>query len=471
MGGDTRRERFGALLEKNSLLLHVCLGYALCRSCSELAVVLPAFPTAPEELGKLVGLAFSLIAAYRLNPSRNRATLNAAPSCLMLASSVALALPYALAPEGEGPVPGALAAASFFVGFGTTAMMMQWLECCGLLPIKKIVVAVSAAYVLNSLLVFAVGTAGAPVLVFAALTAFSVANAALRHGCMRREQTLEGLARHPRTVALPLSRTVPLDVVLWLVFIGLAFSVVESEIDGSVIGTTIDNAGRAVPCVVVLLCYFLLADRFDMRYLYATTLPLLIAGLALCNHGDTSPLISQLFFCMGAAISRLVAYFIVCTRAYQHRASSFFGCAVVMFLNVLSHNAGAVFAQTAFFAAHRDTVVAVAIVATATVVVFLLIREMDWFAQTGETQHPVGPASNAEVVEVLARRVVDKPLTPRERTVLAHMVAGETNAEISDSLFISRGAVRSHTSRIYEKLGVHSRQELEGAVEEIEREG
>lgn len=469
MGADTKREWLGALLEKNSLLLHVCLGYALCRACSELAVALPEFPTAYEELGKLIGLVVSLVVAYCLNSGRNHAVLNVAPQCLMLASSIALAILYALVPDGAGLLPAVLGVASFFMGFGTTAMMMQWLECCGLLSIKKIVVTVSAAYVLNSLLVFAVRVFGTSGLVPVGLVMFSAANVALRFCCMRGGQALEELVRCPRTIGLSVSRIVPLDVVLWSVLIGLAFSVVESEIDGSVIGTMVDNVGRAVPCLIVLLFYFLFADRFDMRYLYGTTLPFLIAGLALCNQSDTSPLTSQLFFCMGAAISRLVAYFIACARAHQHWTSSFFGCAVVMFLNVLSHNVGAVFAQTAFFNAHRDMFVTVAIVATATVVVFLLIREMDWFAQAGETQDFVDSDHTDDVVEVLARRVIDRPLTPRERTVLAHMVAGETNIEISDSLFISRGAVRSHTSRIYEKLGIHSRQELERAVEEINR--
>ena len=57
-----------------------------------------------------------------------------------------------------------------------------------------------------------------------------------------------------------------------------------------------------------------------------------------------------------------------------------------------------------------------------------------------------------------------KGLSPREIDVFILLVAGSTTAQISDALFISTGAVRSHTSRIYDKFGVHTRQELETAI-------
>jgi pimeloyl-ACP methyl ester carboxylesterase len=48
-------------------------------------------------------------------------------------------------------------------------------------------------------------------------------------------------------------------------------------------------------------------------------------------------------------------------------------------------------------------------------------------------------------------------LTPREREIVAGLVAGRTNAEIAASLFISDKTVRNALTRIFEKLGVHSR--------------
>jgi DNA-binding NarL/FixJ family response regulator len=56
----------------------------------------------------------------------------------------------------------------------------------------------------------------------------------------------------------------------------------------------------------------------------------------------------------------------------------------------------------------------------------------------------------------------DRPedaLTPRELEVLHLVVAGLTNPEIGDRLFISRGTARTHVSNILTKLGAHTRTE------------
>jgi len=48
-------------------------------------------------------------------------------------------------------------------------------------------------------------------------------------------------------------------------------------------------------------------------------------------------------------------------------------------------------------------------------------------------------------------------LSPREREVLVHMAAGETNSQIGSNLFISEKTVRNHITHVFEKLGVKSR--------------
>jgi len=48
-------------------------------------------------------------------------------------------------------------------------------------------------------------------------------------------------------------------------------------------------------------------------------------------------------------------------------------------------------------------------------------------------------------------------LSPRERDILDRIAKGHTNLEIGRQLFISEKTVRNHVTRIFEKLGVHSR--------------
>jgi DNA-binding CsgD family transcriptional regulator len=54
---------------------------------------------------------------------------------------------------------------------------------------------------------------------------------------------------------------------------------------------------------------------------------------------------------------------------------------------------------------------------------------------------------------------VDGGLTPREREVLQLVVAGHSNPEIADALFLSRRTVTTHLTRIFAKLGVAGRAE------------
>ena len=57
-------------------------------------------------------------------------------------------------------------------------------------------------------------------------------------------------------------------------------------------------------------------------------------------------------------------------------------------------------------------------------------------------------------------------LSARETTVFRLLVMGKSATEISEELFISNGAVRAHSSRIYDKFGVHSRKDFDALFSE-----
>jgi len=58
-----------------------------------------------------------------------------------------------------------------------------------------------------------------------------------------------------------------------------------------------------------------------------------------------------------------------------------------------------------------------------------------------------------------ARPVVIDELTAREQAVLGLLPTGLSAREIGDELGISRDTVKTHTKRIYQKLGVSSRRD------------
>jgi two-component system nitrate/nitrite response regulator NarL len=67
-------------------------------------------------------------------------------------------------------------------------------------------------------------------------------------------------------------------------------------------------------------------------------------------------------------------------------------------------------------------------------------------------------------------------LTPRERQIVAEVVAGKTNKEIAQELCVSLQTIKHHLTNIFDKVGVHNRLELalfsihnsSGGVQKIE---
>ena len=64
--------------------------------------------------------------------------------------------------------------------------------------------------------------------------------------------------------------------------------------------------------------------------------------------------------------------------------------------------------------------------------------------------------------EIRRRRelAVSSLLSPREREVALTVARGVTNREASQTLFLSTKTIEMYLTRVYRKLGIHSRYEL-----------
>lgn len=81
-----------------------------------------------------------------------------------------------------------------------------------------------------------------------------------------------------------------------------------------------------------------------------------------------------------------------------------------------------------------------------------------------------GDADGARVIDKVALQAVSLQdrigLSARETEVLTDFARGRSAAVIADRLFVSRNTVKTHLRRIYEKAGIHSRQELLDLLEQ-----
>lgn len=81
-----------------------------------------------------------------------------------------------------------------------------------------------------------------------------------------------------------------------------------------------------------------------------------------------------------------------------------------------------------------------------------------------DTQESVGLTLDQSCEELASRT----GLTEREKEVVMHIVRGRDRQAIAEKLFISEGTVKVHMRNIYQKLDIHSKQELIKLVEDIE---
>jgi DNA-binding NarL/FixJ family response regulator len=72
------------------------------------------------------------------------------------------------------------------------------------------------------------------------------------------------------------------------------------------------------------------------------------------------------------------------------------------------------------------------------------------------------------VTEAVRAAIAPRPLSPRERQILAIVIMGLTNAEIAQRLHIEESTVKSHLASIFDKLGVRSRAEAAELVTDPE---
>jgi NarL family two-component system response regulator LiaR len=73
-----------------------------------------------------------------------------------------------------------------------------------------------------------------------------------------------------------------------------------------------------------------------------------------------------------------------------------------------------------------------------------------------EVQVPV-PAPSGEEFVADQRKREDLGITPRELEILELMAAGMSNREIAERLFVSENTVKTHSSRVFDKLGAKRR--------------
>lgn len=246
---------------------------------------------------------------------------------------------------------------------------------------------------------------------------------------------------------------------------GFTLNAVSDGSEWSVVGSALLSSA------IVVLCFVLDRLLTDSRILFVSAALLLMAALllslisvspALAITSDASSQLCNLFFfCMVRrwlhAENEIALSFstIVWGKAFSSWGI-FLGIALDYAVSQNLVMAQVVFASVAFlFVA----------------ITLFLLGVFDFSGEKREAKDdPVKeaePSSSAnQTGPQLTSLVSSYSLTKREEEILALVISGQSNVQIQERLFISKNTVKFHLKNLYQKMGVHSREELASLFEE-----
>lgn len=356
------------------------------------------------------------------------------------------------------PVPTFIVLGEILVAAGFTTLFVVWLELYGCIEPTKIALAYAASFVVCSIVWETLQQFSAPsAATIVCLVPFaSIALLIAGFRTIPATHVPKSDARQPSL--RPLWR-----LIAWVAALSFAFGIADS-VTSSIIQAP-SYFGRLLPNLIILIGVMFFKSIFDLGVIYRITLPLVIVGFLNLLLATDNLDIAQFFLSAGSESFLALAFVIACSSAYRRRFSAAYICAIVFATHALFIRIG----QSAGSAVHYVNLfdqgleyAAIAVLGTlifsASIVVF---REKDFYLQWGAAgTSPKAATEESRLRDSIARFSSINKLSAREEGIALLMAQGKTNQEIASELFIAPGTVRTHVSRIYAKLDVHSREEF-----------
>lgn len=231
------------------------------------------------------------------------------------------------------------------------------------------------------------------------------------------------------------------------------------------------SCGRLLANILVcavLLVALIRFDRFDVSALYRVVVPVTVLGLLILSAipASLSP-VAVVCVSMGYSIFDACTWIILlqtaCARgrdlvktACLYTATTFLGMTLA---NGMLMALGAT--QAVDLSQNTPSILlAVLVLAVSTMLVLPPRKHVE--AQSPQSDAPglSEAGAGAATQAALTSLAEGAALTNREREVLALLAQGRTSAVIAREMGIAEGTAHTHVMHVYQKLGVHSQQEL-----------
>ena len=400
-----------------------------------------------------LALLLALLLPCRLLPLSSNRRVLACSAAAMACCSLGLGFADAYSLFGFAVVAAALGAAGF------TVMTLAWSELYASLNPVRGVLCYSLALVLGELIALAFTGYARPHIFFAAAALPLLAYHCISHSSFYASE------RDPRP-PLRLPATFPWKPVVLMAAYSFAFALVQSA-TGEEDLTYPWRLMLFVPPLIVSAAIVADAKHFSLASVYRVVFPVMLCTLLLPMTLSWFPgnlihaLTSMSFFASG-----IFCMIILGEVSFRLRVS-----ALCLFAIVKIFNYGGMFAGSAFRGVLLDEagaftpVLSLALTVAVAVAGAIMLSERGLFSNWGVcAAGDDDPSSDDGYFGSVTRLAATFGLTAREEEVLHLLAQGKMVAAIADDLFLAQGTVKAHIQHIYQKLGIHSRSELEDAL-------
>ena len=350
-------------------------------------------------------------------------------------------------------------------GIGTALICLMWGDALSRLEIEQMEIAVPAASLVTLLccLVFPYIQGVPGILAVASLPLISGALLKLFY----RER--EGKPVAARIVDRP-ERGIVLDLVRIAVVLFAAYLLVgclgamsESEdLVQQVSGVDVPTLIGSGFGLVLAICFIMFSVRIDFSSLFRWLAPLLVLSVALFPWQEVAPnFLSTTIICIADTSMQVIAYIYVIGLAKRKAMSPVLGIGLTQGFVQLGVLVGNLLGVWAGHAVSEGTLsVFVLALGLICLISFATMLVPQGAKKPFVRDRPDAPDDEWETKNQCARLAERFGLSTREQQILEYLAKGRSQPYIRDELILSKNTVATHVKHIYQKLNVHSRQEL-----------
>lgn len=399
-----------------------------------------------------------IVFARRLTPFFNKPVIYGICGLTLTVSTVGmfgmLLVPHLF--NGAAPVWAVLG------GFGIALLILFWSELYGCLNPLRVALYYSASIVVGALVVYVYQGFKEPWLMVMTLLL-----PAMSLYMAKRSFASLPAAEQPATTWTPFS--VPWKAVLFMAAYAFGYGLMEGDIYSDIFGP------HSAPGVVLvgLLVFFGVAfrgGRFDFALIYRIALPLTVLALFLMQaigyvHGEAAA------FCMSAAYTAqsILIMLIMANICYRYRVSAIWLFGIERSVRLAVMGLGRFVADITYemgvFGSFGPTFVSLLAIIAVVIATTILLTERDLSSRWGANFLSGGVDTAAilrkeELEERCNEIAATYHLTAREKEVLILLAQHKTVGIIERELLVANGTAKAHVRHIYQKLNIHTRQEL-----------